>query len=661
MPYSDIQHQDSEELLYIYTVKYENGRYDIINHKSQYESYNNQDIGIHSFNYDMTNDSVNNDKKYYYNYYNTYRRDISPESYNVKLNETALFDHTNILNDNYYNIDNNNFNSSINLFNFKGIAINYNFACNGALATLEDIFAEYGYDYIVAKDQERLKEGKDYYYFDRNNSKFELEFAYEIIPIGETYVDDEGVESIIEYDGTTIPNVQQLLSGNLYIVIKSNNQKPRKIYFNNQYIPSLFVNDDKYNEKSIYNKGDDNYKYILMDSQPMKMCDINRYRSWGYIINWLDDFVVFNGNYHKLSSITDTNYGVINDSSILVQSIDNIDINTIEGGIALFVSSILINYDRDNQLYNQIVGDCFDSEGHLITNQLYNVEYQKFNQYLIPFDDNESFIDTSYNNVSVYYPNVTKFFHPYISGIQQGPVLRPKTEIDKATLQITIVPTIYFNDFYIPNKTIVVQKEGIENITLYKAKSDDINNPYRDTVRTYINPIIKTPLSFVTTEYPEESAKNNIFSEIKQIDKTYNNIITEIGYMDTSISVNINDVRKPILPDDNKNDIFSANAITLTMNLIPFQDMKQYNLTEGIIKIAFNTVLNILLSTQNKQPGFFDPVEDPIDYEPVFSEPVYDTLNVEPIFMKESATGNLTVDNTTNTSTYTISMSLTEN
>lgn len=83
----------------------------------------------------------------------------------------------------------------------------------------------------------------------------------------------------VEYDGTYVPTAQELLSGNLYIVISSGNlDYCRKVYFNNKYMPTLFINDDKLKSKTD--------QYVINDQQPLKLCDIVLYQRLGCLIKW---------------------------------------------------------------------------------------------------------------------------------------------------------------------------------------------------------------------------------------------------------------------------------------------------------------------------------------------------------------------------------------
>ena len=280
---ASVINNDYEKILDSYTKIFEFSRYDRLSYDLQ-----NKKIA------DIASDEhkVNND---YYRNYGTYRHDIIAEDYIVKENETYLDD--NELTDNYY--DYNEFvnfksdnNEVYNVMQFAGCVLNPAFATNAHEASLEDIFVEYCYDYLKAlNDSYKVTEDyKGLYYFDTDS---EIN-SYEIKPIGYEYINydrerkDESVEDRyekVEYDGTYVPTVQELLSGNLYIVISSGNlDYCRKIYFNNTYMPTLFINDDKLKAKQ--------NQYVIDEQQPMKLCDITLYQKLGCIIKWKSIFKI---------------------------------------------------------------------------------------------------------------------------------------------------------------------------------------------------------------------------------------------------------------------------------------------------------------------------------------------------------------------------------
>ena len=168
---------------------------------------------------------------------------------------------------------------------FAGCVLNPVFATNANEASLEDIFVEYGYEYLKALNDSYIVQDdyKGLYFFDNDN-----ENSYSIMPIGYEYINydkDQKNKEIedrtetVEYDGTYVPTVQELLSGNLYIVISSGNLGYcRKIYFNNKYMPTLFINDDKLKSKTD--------QYVINDQQPLKLCDIVLYQRLGCLIKW---------------------------------------------------------------------------------------------------------------------------------------------------------------------------------------------------------------------------------------------------------------------------------------------------------------------------------------------------------------------------------------
>lgn len=274
----DIVNNEYEKILKTYTNIFDFSRYDRLSY--DIENKNVADIASDEH-------QVNND---FYRNYGTYRHDINAEEYLVKENET-YFDN-NELNDYYYNYDHfqkykdpNNTNKTYNAMQFAGCVLNPVFATNANEASLEDIFVEYGYEYLKALNDSYIAQNdyKGLYFFDNSN-----ENSYSIMPIGYEYInydkeqknkEIEDRTETVEYDGTYVPTAQELLSGNLYIVISSGNlDYCRKVYFNNKYMPTLFINDDKLKSKTD--------QYVINDQQPLKLCDIVLYQRLGCLIKW---------------------------------------------------------------------------------------------------------------------------------------------------------------------------------------------------------------------------------------------------------------------------------------------------------------------------------------------------------------------------------------
>lgn len=275
---ADIVNNEYEKILRTYTNIFEFSRYD----RLSYDIENKKVADIASDEHQVNND--------FYRNYGTYRHDINAEEYIVKENET-YFDN-NELNDNYYDYvhfqkykDPNNTNKTYNAMQFAGCVLNPVFATNANEASLEDIFVEYGYEYLKALNDSYIAQDdyKGLYFFDNNS-----ENSYSIMPIGYEYInydkeqknkEIEDRTETVEYDGTYVPTVQELLSGNLYIVISSGNlDYCRKVYFNNKYMPTLFINDDKLKSKTD--------QYVINDQQPLKLCDIMLYQKLGCLIKW---------------------------------------------------------------------------------------------------------------------------------------------------------------------------------------------------------------------------------------------------------------------------------------------------------------------------------------------------------------------------------------
>ena len=275
---ADIVNNEYEKILKTYTNIFDFSRYD----RLSYDIENKKVADIASDEHQVNND--------FYRNYGTYRHDINAEEYLVKENET-YFDN-NELNDYYYNYehfqkykDPNNTNKTYNAMQFAGCVLNPVFATNANEASLEDIFVEYGYEYLKALNDSYIAQDdyKGLYFFDNSS-----ENSYSIMPIGYEYInydkeqknkEIEDRTETVEYDGTYVPTAQELLSGNLYIVISSGNlDYCRKVYFNNKYMPTLFINDDKLKSKTD--------QYVINDQQPLKLCDIVLYQRLGCLIKW---------------------------------------------------------------------------------------------------------------------------------------------------------------------------------------------------------------------------------------------------------------------------------------------------------------------------------------------------------------------------------------
>lgn len=300
---ADIVNNEYEKILRAYTNIFDFSRYD----RLSYDIENKKVADIASDEHQVNND--------FYRNYDTYRHDINAEEYIVKENET-YFDN-NELNDNYYDYtyfqkykDPNNKSKTYNAMQFAGCVLNPVFATNANEASLEDIFVEYGYEYLKALNDSYIAQDnyKGLYFFDNSS-----ENSYSIMPIGYEYInydkeqknkEIEDRTETVEYDGTYVPTVQELLSGKLYIVISSGNlDYCRKVYFNNKYMPTLFINDDKLKSKTD--------QYVINDQQPLKLCDITLYQKLGCLIKWESIFDIrLTGDFKKqLTSLISNIYG----------------------------------------------------------------------------------------------------------------------------------------------------------------------------------------------------------------------------------------------------------------------------------------------------------------------------------------------------------------
>lgn len=294
-----LEQSDWKTILLSYTTIFENCRFDRLG------STGGSTFGIADFKTDQHQMKNNS-----YRSYGTYRHTLSCDSSLIKINETN-YKEDHIIN-NFYGVDS----STIN-FNYPGIVLNKNYATNGNESSLEDLFCEYGYSYLNAIDMKYKEDNGLNLYFDDDPS---IIGAWEYLPIGSTFreeVLDENNTSIwvtkeVEYDGTYVPTSEEIISGKLYLVIKSGSIEPKKIYLNNKYIPSLFLNDDKFpnNENinneiyNITNKTSNEDLYIINGQQPLKLCDITLYERVPCTILW-DNYFVFN-NMQNILNVLNT-------------------------------------------------------------------------------------------------------------------------------------------------------------------------------------------------------------------------------------------------------------------------------------------------------------------------------------------------------------------
>ena len=363
---ADIVNNEYEKILKTYTNIFDFSRYDRL-------SYDNENKKVA----DIASDEhqVNND---FYRNYGTYRHDINAEEYLVKENET-YFDN-NELNDYYYDYehfqkykDPNNTNKTYNAMQFAGCVLNPVFATNANEASLEDIFVEYGYEYLKALNDSYIAQNdyKGLYFFDNSN-----ENSYSIMPIGYEYINydkeqkNEEIEDrteTVEYDGTYVPTVYELLSGNLYIVISSGNLGYcRKIYFNNKYMPTLFINDDKLKSK--------NDQYVINDQQPLKLCDIVLYQRLGCLIKWesIFDIKLTTDFKTKLKSLIEKLYGkTVNTDEELAEYADSIFI------VPFYNVQIIVKDEEDKdkeRIIDVVTGSNYDNFSSKNIPILYNTK-----------------------------------------------------------------------------------------------------------------------------------------------------------------------------------------------------------------------------------------------------------------------------------------------
>lgn len=305
-----LEQSDWKTILLSYTTIFENCRFDRLG------STGGSTFGIADFKTDQHQMKNNS-----YRSYGTYRHTLSCDSSLIKINETN-YKEDHIIN-NFYGVDS----STIINFNYPGIVLNKNYATNGNESSLEDLFCEYGYAYLNATNMQYKEDNGLNLYFDDDPS---IIGAWEYLPIGSTFreeVLDENNTSIwvtkeVEYDGTYVPTSEEIISGKLYLVIKSGSIEPKKIYLNNKYIPSLFLNDDKFPNNdnvnneiyNITNKTSNEDLYIINGQQPLKLCDITLYERVPCTILW-DNYFVFNNIQNFLKTLKER-ISIDNDNNI---------------------------------------------------------------------------------------------------------------------------------------------------------------------------------------------------------------------------------------------------------------------------------------------------------------------------------------------------------
>lgn len=607
MPYIDIQHQDYENTLYLYTIALQNGRYDKIDNEGLTLGYSNNADATHSFdlyieNYNKDKDTNDKITKYYYNTYNTYRKFISYDSTLLKLNETDITNKE--LNKNAYNVNRDSSMNVYNLFDYKGIVLNYFYPINGRMATLEDIFAEYYYDYLVALDQQNEAENRDYYYFDKN-LPYQLQFSYTILPIGDTFVNEDGENEYILYDGSTVPTTEDILLGKLYIVIKSGNQEARRIYFNNEYGPSLFLNDDKYNLKYLGLTTDNYYQYILNDNQPFKLCDITRFRSWGWHLTFGIKEEVDSSNHFIQLQFPD-------DDSTLSISIDYDGTNNdLEISFRLYTYAMLLTRSDNNIKIHQFV---IGNDPGEITKK--NIETA----------DNIKFCVTDFSIVPSFNNEIWNAVPDFIFDNKNtmGNVFLPKTEDEQTDFVFCMYPCLLIKSKSGGYNYISTSNDNI--ITIIPTQSTNAAVIPIKNFSCVLN-------SEAPTIYPPNTIKENDISQYGKPMAKYKD-----GTIIQNSQVKIEDTNTTSIKNILQAQVVSQNAFKLdipditldnvygfALTHIPFNDLTDYRM-QNIIKLSLPTTITIKVA--NVEPGFF--IKDD-EYIPAFME--YVDEDEEPIFI----------------------------
>ena len=296
-----------QEILNEYTRVFENNRYDRLTKDT--ETYIS----------DIISETHQTPNKFYRSF-GTYRHDITADTSLVKINETKIKEKTVL--DYFYDLnaeesdEENPDNTYLKTnYNFSGIVLNMNYATNSNELSLEDLFAEYGYDYLKAMDSSAIAHNKEPIYFEQTKIINEETIPggyYEILPIGTIWKEKDewgnDVCTYLEYDGTYCPTIGEILSGKLYIVIKSGEMKPQKIYFNNKFLPTLFINDDKYYASE---------SYIFENQQTLKLCDLCLFHKLGCQIIWDEELIkLTNIKAFKLATLNYINNNLPEDRKI---------------------------------------------------------------------------------------------------------------------------------------------------------------------------------------------------------------------------------------------------------------------------------------------------------------------------------------------------------
>ena len=623
MPYIDIQNQDYVNTLYLYTIGLKNGRYDTIDTDGIKESYSNNASDLHSFDkliqeFNKNKEDSSKISKYYYNTYNTYRKFITYDSSLLKLNESTITQH--VMNDNAYNL---NMDSSTNiyiLYDFKGIALNYYYPLNGRIATLEDIFAEYFYDYIVAIDMQNEAENRGYYYFDKS-LPYQLQFSYSILPIGSTFENEDGETETILYDGTTIPTVDDIISERMYIVIQSGKMPPRKIYFTNEYGPTLFLNDDKYNLKYRGQSDKDLYEYILKDNQIFKLCDITRFRSWGYKLSFPDKDNDLLNPFLSFNNILSINIG-----DKITDIIDKLYIR-------LYTFAILITYGGENTTVASFnIGNNFIEEG-ITKKNILDHSHIKFKEsdFKIPeeaISGNNINIISDILNTSFIKSSINESY-TFIDNNKMGDVLQPKTNNEKTYFAFCVIPAIVIKECsYNLISSSQDIKEGL-NIKLTPIP----------TVQTITIPFKFNQCNLLTEHNVLDHSNDTEFDGIKMyIDDIRNKAAVKITVSNNITVSNTETVDDPIssVPFNNilqgvqfsniefPDDTTDKDAYGLLLSEIPFKDLTTYQMY-NIIQVQ---TPNIKIEMVDVIPGFYTKENE--EYLPAFME----YIQPRPVFLK---------------------------
>ena len=490
-----------KDILNEYTRIFENCRYDHIT----------KDANTYIADFmDETNTMTNP----YYMSFGTYRHDITADTSIVKINETKL--NEKIILDNFYDINSETIN-----YIFSGIVLNKQFAVNGNELSLEDLFAEYGYDYLKAIDASLIAHNKEPIYFQQTkteNGKTIQGGYYNILPIDSIIIEKnnkgEDIETSIKYDGTYVPTVEEILTGNLYIVIKSGDMKEQKIFFNNKFLPTLFINDDKYPSTDLY---------LLENQQTLKLCDLCMFQKLGCQIIWNERLII-------LKNIKYIKYKILEQIQS-VQTLENFNQNNI---YFEFEFQVKIKLNTETQWH------------YIVTNTRHAIlpaESLSSNKDIdLSITDNKDFLgDTDIIDYINTENNYNYLLSPFKNNNTTGKLTMNTNEIPKLLLEFTMGVSLILNGF----TTKYVEQETLYSLSWYEYIEDDNIN-----YELYINISNSNDIK-INNNIPDDNSNIKLTLNNNKIPNTYTINMNLTGVIIENISFYFY-IKKIMSNDDNQ-------------------------------------------------------------------------------------------------------------